>query len=64
MPLDNPHDVLESALAKEKAAFRFYDRIAQSAVNRDLQTLALQLKDEEAKHVRMIERLLARMELG
>ena len=60
----NPHAVLEAALAKERAAHRFYDSKAQTATLAVVRDLLLRLKDEEAKHIRLIEGLLAKLDLG
>ncbi len=63
-PLRTPADILQSALSKEKEAFTFYaegERQAKIAMVRDLLTT---LKNEEQRHIRLIEEMLARLRLG
>jgi rubrerythrin len=57
--LSTPGDILRKALEKEKAARDFYaDLLDHSRVGM-VRELAATLKDEEDKHVRLIEKKLA-----
>jgi len=62
--LSTPGEILQAALAKEKAAYRFYERVEQESRIDYVQELVRRLKNEEAKHVRLIDSLLVRMKLG
>ncbi len=62
--LSAPDDILEAALKKEKVAFRFYNNLLQGTHVDFVRDLLEQLRDEEAKHVRMIEKKIAAMEAG
>ena len=57
-------EILSAALAKEKAAYRFYERIETQARVDFVLDLVRRLKDEEAKHVKLVENMIAKMNLG
>jgi rubrerythrin len=59
-----PGEILAAALAKEKAAYRFYERLETQCRINYVRDLLIRLKDEEGKHVRMIERMLFDMSSG
>ena len=62
--LRTPLDVLEFALMKEKEARDFYDALLSHSTAAVLREFAVQLKDEEHRHVRMIEKKLAELRMG
>jgi len=62
--LSTPGEILSAALAKEKAAYRFYERIENQTRIDYVSDLLRKLKDEEAKHVKLIENMLVNMNLG
>jgi rubrerythrin len=54
--LQTPIEILQAALKKEKDAYHFYDTLLNSSTVFFLQDLLKQLRDEEHKHVLMIEK--------
>ena len=50
--------ILEAALKKEKASYRFYDYHAKNAKVRVLWEIFEELREEEAKHVKKIQNML------
>ena len=62
--ISTPGDILRTALAKEKAAYRFYERLETQCRIDYVQELLSRLKDEEGKHVKMIDAMLVDMNLG
>jgi len=63
-PLQTPADILQAALAKEKQAFAFYEENERHARIEMVRELLTTLKDEEQRHIRLIEAMLARIRLG
>jgi rubrerythrin len=60
-----PGEILTAALAKERAAYRFYEKLENSSRSMDfVYELVIKLKDEEAKHIRMVEEQITLMNLG
>jgi len=59
-----PIEILQSALKKEKDAYRYYDTLLNTTTVFFLQELLEQLRDEEHKHVLMIEKILTKMQSG
>lgn len=59
-----PIEILQTALKKEKDAYHFYDTLLNSTTVLFLQELLEQLRDEEHKHVLMIEKILRKMQSG
>ena len=58
-------EVLEAALKKEKAAYRFYDRLLKENMSIDILKETIEkLRDEEYKHIRFIEKKIAKLGLG
>jgi len=59
-------DILDAALRKEKAAYRFYDEILRKTKVAVLRQLLETLRGEEAKHIDMIRnrKKIADMNLG
>ncbi len=58
-----PGEILNKALAKEKAAFDYYDKMLKSSNIELIRDLLQDLKNEEYKHMKMIETRIARMNL-
>ena len=59
-----PDKILGAALEREKTAYAFYTDLATHTRIEMVRRLVEQLKDEEQKHVRMIEEMIARLALG
>lgn len=54
-----PYDALRIALAGEQRARAFFERIAAETTDQGLRAVAIEMADEEAEHVRRVERALA-----
>ena len=59
-----PMDVLNLALKKEIAAYRFYDSALQDAKVGLVRDLFELLREEENRHVQMIKKRITRLALG
>lgn len=54
--------VLESALRREQSSYKFYDGLLQRHFREPFMSPLLeQLKNEEAKHIRLIEKMLVKV---
>ena len=62
--LTTAKEILETALHKEEAAYRFYDAVMNSTKVDFVKDLVSQLREEEQKHILLIQKKLAAMELG
>jgi rubrerythrin len=62
--LSTPDEILNAALAKERQARQFYAGLAEQCQIEMVKELLEKLKDEENKHVKMIEEMLADLRLG
>jgi len=62
--LQTPIEILQAALKKEKDAYNFYETLLNSTTVLFLQELLEQLRDEEHKHMLLIEKLLTKMQSG
>ena len=51
----------EVALHSEKKAFEFYDRALESVQDPQVRALFVELREEEAGHVRLIEAVIAKL---
>jgi len=60
-PPGTPIDILTAALKKEREAYSFYDRLIHSSGVTVVQELLEQLRDEEHKHMLMIEKKISRL---
>jgi rubrerythrin len=57
-------EILQIALMKEKRARDFYEGLVLHCGVEMVRELVERLRDEEAKHVKMIETMLSRLRLG
>ncbi len=57
-------DVLQTALRKEEASCRLYDGMINDSRVEFVRELLARLRDEEARHVRMIKNMISRLEAG
>jgi len=62
--LSTPDEILNAALAKEHQARQFYSELAEHCEIDMVRQLIEKLKDEENKHVKMIEEIMANLRLG
>jgi rubrerythrin len=62
--LSTPEEILSAALAKESQSLRFYAGLAEQCTIEVVRQLIEKLKDEENKHVKMIEQMMANLRLG
>lgn len=60
-PPGTPIDILNAALKKEREAYSFYNQLIQSSTVTMVQELLEQLRDEEHKHMVMIEEKISRL---
>lgn len=56
-----PIDILTAALKKERDAYRFYDELMSATTVTVVQELLEKLRDEENKHILMIEHIISQM---
>lgn len=59
-----PDEILDIALKKEEQAYNFYKRLSTQTTIEMVRELIEKLCDEEYKHHKMIEDMIARMNLG
>ena len=62
--LRTPGEILEFALAQEKEAYRLYGELLDDSKAQVLTDLLVQLRDEELRHVHLIERKISEMNRG
>ena len=62
--LMTPNQLLQVALDKEEEAHRFYDRLLGECRADMVRELLERLKNEEYKHIRMVEEMITRLNLG
>ena len=62
--LSTPDEILNAALVKERQSRAFYAGLAEQCRIEMVKELLERLKDEENKHVKMIEDMLAGLRLG
>lgn len=60
-PPATPIDILTAALKKEKEACSFYEQLIDSSSVTVVRELLEQLRDEEHKHMLMIEKKISRL---
>ena len=61
---ETPGDILKFALAQEKEAYRLYGKLLDDSRAEVLRDLLTQLRDEELRHVHLIERKIADLNFG
>jgi len=62
--LSTPVAILEAALDKEWAAYRFYEQLLKNTSIGMLQDIIEHLLNEEYKHIQLIEKQLAALRSG
>ena len=62
--LSSPDEILNAALAKEHQSRQFYAGLAEQCQIDMVKQLIEKLKNEEEKHVKMVEEMLANLRLG
>ena len=63
--LNTPMSILEEALRKEKASYRFYDDLLKDHKSVEiLRDTIKQLREEEYRHIQIIEKKIAKLGLG
>ena len=62
--LSTPDEILNAALAKEHQSRQFYAGLVDQCQIDMVKQLIERLKDEENKHVKMIEEMMADLRLG
>jgi rubrerythrin len=60
-PPGTPIDILTAALKKEREAYAFYNQLIGSSTVEAVQELLEGLRDEEHKHILLIEGIIARL---
>jgi rubrerythrin len=62
--LSTPDEILNAALVKERQSRAFYAGLAEQCRVEMVRELLEKLKDEENKHVKMVEDMLTDLRLG
>ena len=62
--LTTPDEILQAALVKEKEAHRFYSDLLAHCQVQLVRELVERLRNEEHKHIRMVEGMITRLNLG
>ena len=62
--LGTPDRILAAALSREKEAYQFYSDVLAQCTPDVVRDLVERLRDEESKHVRMIESMISNLNLG
>lgn len=57
----SPLKALKVALASEQKAYAFYDEALPSVKQTDVKSLFMELRDEEAEHIQMVEAIIAKL---
>ena len=58
------YEILEKALQKEQQSFEFYSNLTDTCTNEPLKKLLEKLRDEESRHIHMVEKMLIHLKLG
>jgi len=58
------YEVLKKALKKERQSYDYYAKLAVDCPNEQVKALLEKLRDEESKHLQMIDSMLIQIELG
>ena len=64
LELRTPDQILRVALAKEKEARDFYDEQATHCRVDFVRELLEKLKDEESKHIRLVQGMITKLSVG
>jgi rubrerythrin len=64
LELKTPNQILQMALAKEKEARDFYDEQAAHCPVDFVRKLLEKLKDEESKHIRLVQGMITKLSVG
>jgi rubrerythrin len=64
LELKTPDQILQVALAKEKEARDFYDAQAADCRVDFVRKLLEKLKNEESKHIRMVQEMMKKLNVG
>ena len=59
-----PMEILKAALKKEQAAYAFYAEVRDHAKVEMVRELAEQLCEEEQRHIKLVEKHIARINLA
>lgn len=62
--LSTPMEILQAALRKEESAYRFYENIGELTHSAPIRQLVIQLKEEEFRHIRLIQKKIVELNLG
>ena len=62
--LSTPAEILAVALKKEQNAFTFYDKVSKATNVDFIKELCDQLREEEAKHIKMIRKKITQHNIG
>jgi rubrerythrin len=62
--LSTPMEILKAALQKEEAAYRFYESLGENTHVEPVKDLVTQLKEEELRHMKLIQRKIVEFSLG
>jgi rubrerythrin len=62
--LTTPDQILKKALEMEKQAHDFYEELAIGCSVEFVGELLEKLRDEESKHIHMIQSMISKLELG
>lgn len=62
--LSTPDEILNAALVKERQSRQFYGLLAEQCQIETVKELLEKLKDEENKHVKMVEKMMTDLKLG
>ena len=62
--LSTPYQILQEALAREIEAREFYSELAARCHVDFVRELLERLKDEESKHLRLVQNMITRLNLG
>ena len=57
-------EILETALRREKASYKFYDSILKKTNLEVLRDVLEELRGEEYKHIRIIEQQMVKLDLS
>ena len=63
-PFDTPDKILHAALEKERQARDFYEGLLPACSVGFVKELVEKLMNEESKHIRMVEDIIVRLNLG